>query len=131
MPVDKVWDVPVHVHVTNFPTAAPEVPPVSGDVVRGSATATGTLYTVPAGRVFRGSLALSACVAVAGVSQPSISTSDGVLHQITINGLALSSVANSNTITDVYIHGGAGGKAVTFTQGAAGTSTGQISGRLL
>lgn len=108
-----------------------EFPPLVSEIVGASRDTTGTLYTVPAGRVFRGSLSLSACVAVAGTSQPTIGIPGVVLHKITINGLALSSVASANTISDVYIHGGAGGVAVTFTQGAAGTSTGQITGRLL
>lgn len=127
------------VAVSNLPSTQPvsgtvsTMPsiPASTDIVRGSASATGTLYTVPAGRTFCGSVSLSACVAVAGTSQPSVSTSAGVIHQITINGLALVSVASANTISDVYIFGGASGTAVNFTAGAAGTSTGQIAGRLL
>jgi hypothetical protein len=105
--------------------------PAPGDVVSASRDTTGVMYTVPAGRMFKGSASLAACVAVAGVSQPSISTTSGTIHKITINGLALTSVASANTINDVYIWGGASGTAVTFTAGAAGTSTGQISGVLL
>ena len=105
--------------------------PASGDIVRASLDATGTLYTVPAGRTFKGSVSLSACVAVAGTSQPSISIAAGTIHKLTINGLALSSVASAGTISDVYIYGGASGTAVTFTQGAAGTSTGSMAGILL
>ena len=105
--------------------------PIAADIVRGSLLATGTLYTVPANRTFRGSVSLSSCVAVAGVSQPSIAVPAGIIHQLTVNGLALTSVANSDTLSDVYIAGGASGVVVTFTQGASGTSAGHISGRLL
>jgi hypothetical protein len=127
------------VSVTNFPatqpvsgTVAVTTPiPAAGDLVAASRDTTGTLYTVPANRTFYGSVSVSGCVAVAGTSQPAISTPSGTIHKITINGLALVSVASANTISDVYINGGASGVAVTFTAGAAGTSTGQIAGKLL
>lgn len=116
------------VNVTNFPSTPIPAP---GDVVSASRDTTGVMYTVPAGRMFNGSASISACVAVAGVSQPTITTPASTIHKITINGLALTSVASANTIGDIYIWGGASGVAVTFTAGAAGTSTGQIAGRLL
>lgn len=116
------------VNVSNFPAASI---PASGDVVSASRDTTGTMYTVPAGRMFSGSISLSGCIAVAGLCQPSVGIPGTTLHKITINGLALVSVSSANTIGDVYIWGGASGTAVTFTAGANGTSTGQISGRLL
>lgn len=118
------------VTVTGTVTALAPIP-ASIDVVRGSLAATGTLFTVPAGRMFKGSVSISACVAVAGASQPTVSTTAGTIHSVTLNGLALSSISTANTISDVYIWGGASGTAVTFTQGASGTSTGQIAGILL
>lgn len=125
--LDVLIQEPLDVVVTNFPASTV----AAADIVSGSRTSTGTLYTVPAGRVFSGSVALSACVAVAGSSQPTISTTDGEIHRVVLNGLALSSISIANSINDVYVNGGVSGKAVTFTQGASGTSTGQISGRLL
>lgn len=111
--------------------------PDPADIVGASRTSTGTLYTVPAGRTFKGSLSLSCSISVAGNNQPSISVSgasaapSGTIHQIIAIGLALTAVTNSNSMGDVYIYGGSGGATVTFTAGASGTSTGQIAGRLL
>lgn len=111
--------------------------PASTDLVGASRTTTGTLVTIPANRVFMGSLSLSASVSLAGNSQPNISAAGtgvaptGTLHQIIAVGLALTTVATSNTIGNVYIFGGSAGATVTFTQGATGVSTGQIAGRLL
>lgn len=117
-------------------SATPSVP-ATADIVGSSRTTTGTLVTIPAGRTFYGAVSLSNSVTVAGNNQPTISISgtgalpSGTIHQIVSVGLALTAITNSNTITNVYIYGGTGGATVTFTQGASGTSTGQIVGRLL
>lgn len=114
--------------------------PASSDLRAGSANATGTLITIPAGRTFFGSISLAASVSVLGNGNPSVSSANtgggtgattGTLHQIVVAGLALSAAANGNTIDNVYIYGGTNGATVTFTQGASGQSCGQISGRLL
>lgn len=127
------------VSVSNFPATqvvAPAVP-ASSDIRGASASATGTLVTIPAGRTFRGSVSLSCSVSVAGNNQPTISVSgtgvvpSGTIHQITAAGLALSTITNSNTLDDVYIYGGSAGATVTFTAGANGQSMGQIAGILL
>jgi len=145
-----------NVTVTNFPATQPvsgtvtvnqgtspwvtsssQSVPASSDIVGASRTTTGTLVTIPANRTFHGAVSLSCSVSLAGNSQPSISVSGagavptGTIHSIIAVGLALTTVANSNTISDVYIFGGSAGATVTFTQGATGTSTGQITGRLL
>lgn len=117
-------------------TSNPSIP-VSTDLVGASRSTTGTLVTIPIGRTFVGSVSLSCSISVLGNSQPSISVSGagalpaGTLHQIIAVGLALTTVANSNSMGGVYIYGGTAGATVTFTQGASGTSTGQICGRLL
>lgn len=138
------------VSVTNFPanypvtqvttpwvtTSTPSIPAPS-DIVGASRTTTGTLYTVPAGRTFSGSVSLSTSIAVAGNSQPTIAVAGtgvsptGTIHQIHAVGLALTTVANSNTQNNVMIFGGTSGATVSFTQGASGVSSGQITGRLL
>lgn len=122
---------------TPWVTSTSATIPAAADLVGASRTTTGTLYTVPAGRTFLGTVSLSCSISVAGNCQPSISVSgtgalpSGTLHQIICVGLALVAVANSNTQNTVYIYGGTGGATVTFTAGASGTSTGQITGHLL
>lgn len=111
--------------------------PASADIIGASRTTTGTLVVIPAGRTFVGSMSLSNSISVAGNNQPTISVSGagalpaGTLHQIVLSGLALSTAASANTIGNVYIYGGSAGGTVTFTTGASGISTGQITGRLL
>lgn len=114
-----------------------ETVPDPADIVGASRTATGTLVVIPAGRTFRGSLSLSASVPLAGTGSPTISVTGagavptGTIYQIISSGLALSATATSGDLADVYIYGGSAGATVTFTQGASGSSSGQISGRLL
>lgn len=122
---------------TPWVTSSSPTIPIPADLVGASRTTTGTLVTIPTGRTFMGSLSLSCSITVAGNSQPNIASSGagvlplGTLHQIVAAGLALSTATNSNTIDNLYIYGGSAGATVTFTQGASGTSTGQIAGRLL
>jgi hypothetical protein len=124
---------PLDVVVTNFPNDTITVSTILG----GARTTTGTLITVPAGRVFMGSCEVSCSIAVAGNSQPTISVSgsgvspSGELLRVEANGIALSTVTNSSQLGLVYIHGGDGGATVTFTAGASGLSSGSITGRLL
>lgn len=134
------WPTTQNVAITGQPVLIKESPPAAADIRSGAATATGTLLTVPAGRVWRGSMSLSASVTVAGNGSCSISSANtgggtgattGTLHQIALNGLALTVAANSNTISDVYVYGGTNGATVTFTQGAAGNTMGQANGILL
>ncbi len=122
-------------------TVGPAIP-ASADIVGTSRNTTGTLYTVPAGRTFFGSLSLSCSISVAGANNPTMSVANsgggsgiapaaGTIMQINNTGLALVSVANSNTLSDSYIYGGTNGCVITFTAGATGNSSGQIAGRLL
>lgn len=121
-------------------TSASASVPATADIVGASRTTTGTLVVIPVGRTFYGSLSISCSISLAGSALPTISVtgtgvvpaSGSILHQVIAIGLALTVTANSNTITNVYIYGGtSGGATVTFTQAAAGSSTGQIAGRLL
>jgi hypothetical protein len=129
-------DSQVPLSISNLPSGG-ESAPASADIVGAQKTSTGTLYTVPAGRVFRGSLEVSCSISVAGNAQPVISVSGtgvtptGNLLQCEAVGLALTTVANSSTISNVYIHGGTSGATVTFTAAASGSSSGSITGRLL
>lgn len=120
---------PLDVIVTNPPAdqVVHESPPALSDILRASRTTTGTLITVPSGRVFRGSAEVSCSIAVAGNSQPFITDGVNEIIRCEAVGLALTTVTNSASISDVYI---AGPATVTFTAGA-GSSSGSIAGRLL
>lgn len=112
--------------------------PATADIAGVNRTTTGTLYTVPAGRTFQGSLSLACSISVAGSTNPSISIAGadiappaGTIFQIVNTGLALAVATSANTLNDVYIYGGSAGCVVTFNAGADGSSSGQIAGRLL
>lgn len=117
-------------------TMAATAPPSSADIRAGALSANGTLLTVPAGRIWRGSISLSASITVAGNASCSVSVSGagaiptGVVHQVACQGLALTALSNSNTISDVYIYGGSAGATVSFAAGA-GSTFGQATGILL
>jgi hypothetical protein len=111
--------------------------PVSSDIINATSSSTGTLVVIPAGRTFYGSLNVSAAISVAGQSQPTIFSAGagvvptGFIHQVIAQALATSTGNVSNTLNNVYIFGGSAGATITFTQGALGASSGEISGILL
>lgn len=110
--------------------------PVVGDCLFGSRTSTGTVLTVPAGRFWHGSVSLSANITIAGNASCSVSVastggSNGTIHALQCQGLALTALSSANTLSDVWLSGGTSGATVTFTSGAAGSSSGQASGVLL
>lgn len=124
--------------IDNIIALAITVPPYTDIIGESRTNSTGTLTTIPIGRVFFGHVALSACIAGAGNCNPTISVTpgtgvapSGIILQIQCTGLANLTTANSNMIGNVYIHGGQVGAVVTFTAGAAGNTSGQIVGRLL
>lgn len=130
------WLVTLDIASTGtIPFDIPE--PNSTDILGSSRTTTGTLITVPTGRVFCGSTSLSCSTAAAGANNPTISVSGadavptGTIHQIMNTGLATMPACNANTQNNVFIYGGSAGATVTFTVGATGTSSGSIIGRIM
>lgn len=126
--------------VSGSSTITPSIP-VPGDIVGASRASGGTLYTVPIGRTFYGQLSLSATISVVGNDNPSVMIANvgagtgaaptGTVFQLDCSGLALATLANANTVGNVYVFGGTAGATITFVAGAAGNSTGCIAGRLL
>lgn len=106
------------------------MPPDPADIMFASRTTTGTLFTVPAGRIWKGSVSLAASISVAGNATCSVSAG-AAIHQLPLVGLALVAVSSANTVSDVYISGGASGQAVTFTAGTNGNTAASAAGVLL
>lgn len=103
----------------------------ASQIVNGSRTTTGTILTVPAGLQWNGQILLTASVAVAGTSAPTVTTagtdvapaSGSVVHRLSVTGLALTTVVDSATI-DVVVRAPEGNSVtLEFTAGASGTST--------
>jgi hypothetical protein len=109
--------------------------PDAVDVAGLTRTTTGTLITVPAGRAFTGDLVLSASVSVAGTSNPTVSTSGTgaapvsgtVLSRLNLNGLALTTVADS-VAHEVFVVATTNDITIEFTAGATGTSSASLHG---
>lgn len=117
------------VAICNTVTAT-DAAPATADILGGVRTTTGTIFTVPAGRIWCGSISLAASISVAGNATCSVSGA-AMIHQLPLVGLALVAVASANTLDNVYINGGGSGQAVTFTAGASGNSSVSAAGRLL
>jgi uncharacterized protein RhaS with RHS repeats len=120
-----------------------QVNPPTSDIINASATATTSgIVTVPGGRWLTANVQLSASVSVLGNSNPTVTyvipggTSDAapangsVLARINVTGLALTTVADSDT-TEIIVYGGDNGCTLNFTAGAAGTSSVTINGFLI
>lgn len=130
------------VAITNWPavqavvgtiSSATEVEsaPAASDILFASKSSSGTLFTVPANRVWRGSISLAGAISVAGNGTCSVSIPAGTIHNLPLTGLALTALASANTLDNVYIHGGGSGVAVTFNAGATGATSASVAGRLL
>jgi hypothetical protein len=113
--------------------------PDAANLLANTRTTTGTLLTIPAGKWFTGTLVLSATVAVAGASSPTVSISgtdaspaDGtVLHRINLSGLVGNIVSDSCT-TEILVAAPSGNDVtLEFTAGANGTSSASINGFLI
>lgn len=112
----------------NFTVFATEKQPVPGDILRGHAAATGTLITVPAGRAWKGSLSLTANVTLAGNATCFITVGGVNVLGCACQGLALSTICNSASISGLYLPAGS---VVGFVAGGAGISYGSAVGVLL
>lgn len=113
-----------------FPSA-----PDKGDIVATTRTTAGTLVTVPPGKWYTGNLILSASVAVAGNSTPTVSVSGAngapangtVIARLNLVGLALTTVADSVS-TEILVYADTDPITIEFTPGANGTSSASVNG---
>lgn len=87
--------------------------PNPGHMVYGSRTSTGTILTIPANSVWCGDVAITASVAVAATGSPTVTVSGTAvepsagttLNRLSITGLALTTVSDSNTISAIVMTG--------------------------
>jgi len=120
-----------------------QVNPSPSDIINASATSTTSgIITVPGGRWLSADVQLSASIALAGTAAPELTyhipggtsgaaPADGsVLARITLTGLALTTVSDSNT-TEIFVYGGDNGCTLNFTAGATGSSSITINGFLI
>lgn len=110
--------------------------PNSSEILANTRTATGTLVTIPAGKWFTGNVSISASVAVAGNSTPTVSVSgtnaapanNTVIARLNLVGLALTTV-NDTVETEVICLAPSGNDiTLEFTAGANGTSSATVNG---
>lgn len=114
--------------------------PSPGDIRCATVTATGTAITIPAGRIFCGDIFIAAGLSVAGTATPRVSITGGgtgvepaantVIHQLSMTGLALSTVTQSGTI-EIVARAGSADAQLDFNLGGASSATCTINGFLL
>jgi hypothetical protein len=110
--------------------------PHSEEIICGSRTTTGTLITIPAGKWYTGNLQITASAAVAGTSAPTVTTAGTdvapaagqVISRLTINGLALTTVADSIETEIIILAPPENDVTLEFTAGANGTSSATVNG---
>jgi hypothetical protein len=110
--------------------------PSATEILNGSRTTTGTLLTIPAGKWFTGNLQMTAAVAVAGTSSPTVTTAGtnaapaagSVIARLNVTGLLAAAAADSLD-TEILVLAPAGNDVtLEFTAGAAGASSATVNG---
>lgn len=110
--------------------------PGADQILSGSRTTSGTLLTVPAGNTFTGNLQLTAAVAVAGTSAPTVSVSGtnaapasgSIVARLNVTGLLASAAADSID-TEIVVKAPPGNEiTLEFTAGASGASSATVNG---
>lgn len=109
-----------------------------GRVLNGSATASGTLITIPANSTFTGDAFISCGMTGVGTGRPRItvsgagaSPSDGsIIHQVTVAGLLNVASASSGTI-EIIVKTGANPVTLEFNTGSASAASAIVNGFLV
>lgn len=110
--------------------------PNASEIMANTRTTSGTLVTIPAGKWFTGNVHISASVAVAGNSSPTVQVSGTnaapasgtVLARLNLVGLALTTVADSVDTEIILLAPSENTITLEFTAGAAGTSSASVNG---
>jgi len=113
--------------------------PSVGNILCNTRTSTGTLITIPAGAVWSGDIMISASIAAAATGTPRVSVvgtnaepaTGTIVHQLSMTGLALSTVTDSCMI-EVVVRAPEG-NAVTleFNTGGATSASATVNGFIL
>ena len=109
-----------------------------GRVLNSTVTATGTMLVIPANSMFTGDAFISAAMTIAGSGRPRIEISgtggspqDGaVIHQLSVTGIALATVASSGTI-EILVKTGVNPVTISFNSGGASSASATINGFLI
>src|SRR5690349_18106195 len=117
--------------------------PPASDLVNASATAnTTSIVTIPGGRWFTADIQLSCSHTIAGTATPRVTytvpggtsgaapANGSVLSRLSVTGLALSTVTDSNT-TEILVYGGDNGCTLDFNTGGASSASVTINGFLI
>lgn len=110
--------------------------PGSDQVIGNSLTANGTLATVPAGNTLTANILLTAAVAVAGTSAPTVTVqgtnaapaTGTVIARLTVTGLLAAAAADSCEFEVLVKAPAENAVTLVFAAGAAGSSSATISG---
>lgn len=109
--------------------------PGMGRIRNGSRTTNGTILTIPANHVLNATILLSASISVAGSVRPNVTVAgtggdpvDGsVLHQLSLSGLALTTIVD-NAQMDVVVIAGVNPLTLEFNTGGATMASVVVNG---
>lgn len=110
--------------------------PNSSEIKCDTRATTGTVITVPAGKWYTGNVHLSASVAVAGASNPTVTVNGTnsapaagtVVARLNLSGLALNSMNDTVETEIIVLAPDENDVTIDFTAGANGTSSATING---
>lgn len=111
-------------------------PPAVANIMNGSATAAGTVLTIPANSIFTANISVSGAVTGIGTARPTVTlNSTGVTHpaagsivaDVTVAGLATAPTAGSN-VMEIVVGTGASPATLDFALGGSSAASVVING---
>ncbi len=110
--------------------------PNSSEIICGTRTTTGTLVTIPAGKWYTGNISMTASVALAGASAPTVATAGTnvapaagtVIARCDSAGLLASASSNSSYQEIIVLAPSENDVTLEFTAGANGVSSATVNG---
>ncbi len=103
----------------------------------GERTTTGTILTIPAGSVWCGDIQISASISLAATATPRVTTAGtnvapgGVISRLSLTGLALVTITDSNTITAIVMAPPENSVTLEFNTGGASSASVVCNGVIL
>jgi len=105
--------------------------PNPGHTICGNRTSAGTIITIPAGSTWCGDIQIAASVTVGATGTPSVTVSGAgaepaagaVLSRLSITGLALTTVTDSNTISAIVVAPAGNDVTLEFATGGASSAS--------
>lgn len=113
--------------------------PNPGHTICGNRTSAGTILTIPAGSTWCGDIQMAASISVAATGTPNVTVAGAgaepaagaVLSRLSITGLALTTVTDSNTVSAIVISPVDNSVTLEFATGGASSASVVCNGFIL